>query len=78
MAKWADYVISQANHSSNNRIGDLKQHVDNGKNLGLARWTGSFRFALKDTQTLIANKGHVDHFSRFKTARSKVHLIQNG
>ena len=35
MAKWADYVISQANHSSNNRIGDLKQHVDNGKNLGL-------------------------------------------
>ncbi len=35
MTKWADYIISQATYGSNNRIENLKQHVDNGTNIGV-------------------------------------------
>jgi len=36
MTKWADYVISQASHSADNRIENLKQHIDDGKTIGPA------------------------------------------
>ncbi len=35
MTKWADYIISQATFGKNNRIENLKQHVDNGANIGV-------------------------------------------
>ena len=33
MAKWADYVITQANFNSNKKIEQMKQYVDNGQSL---------------------------------------------
>ncbi len=36
MAKWADYVISEASYSSNNKFGKLKQHIDDGQAIGAA------------------------------------------
>ena len=35
MAKWADYVITEASYGENNTYAKLKQHVDNGKNIGV-------------------------------------------
>ena len=77
MAKWADYVITQANHSSNNKIGDLKQHVDNGKNLGVGE--------IVPRSTVIANikkgKSYVTAFnglSNMKKGQSiRVHNVDD-
>ncbi len=77
MAKWADYVISQADHGSNNKFGNLKQHVDNGKNIGLAE--------VVPRSTVIANikkgKSYVTAFNGLanmkKGQQIKVHNVDN-
>jgi len=77
MAKWADYVISQADHGSNNKTGNLKQHVDNGKNIGFAE--------VVPRSTVIANikkgKSYVTVFNGLanmkKGQQIKVHNVDN-
>ena len=77
MAKWADYVISQADHGPNNKTGNLKQHVDNGKNIGVAE--------IVPRSTVIANikkgKSYVTAFNgltKMKKGQSiRVHMVDN-
>ena len=77
MAKWADYVITEASYGENNTYAKLKQHVDNGKNIGVGE--------IVPRSTVIANikkgKSYVTAFNGLTNMKKgqpiRVHMVDN-